>query len=282
LIKFGPQKSVNFTGAVAENVDAVKKSLDDVVANLTIPDYSAAYSVFSDFVIANNINCSSPPSDTLILLNTTSASATWANIKHLFIFNNWEPTGLNLSACVNLISLGFINGPGLTADQRTQISTLAKTYKKLQTLVVTDWGDSTIAAEAFSGTGEGADSGSLVRVIIHKATIIQRNAFRFCCNLTTVFFPDVFRIQGEGAANGAFSYCTSLTKVSFPSAEILEIDPFSHCPSLVTASFPIAKSIGKWAFCDGTSLKVVIYPATANVDSSAFDRCLSTLQILNP
>ncbi|MDR1207892.1 MAG: hypothetical protein LBJ89_00910, partial [Holosporales bacterium] len=40
LIKFGPQKSVNFTGAVAENVDAVKKSLDDVVANLTIPDYS--------------------------------------------------------------------------------------------------------------------------------------------------------------------------------------------------------------------------------------------------
>jgi hypothetical protein len=218
----------------------------------------------------------------LILFDTANVSATWANIKHLFIFNNWEPTGLNLSACVNLISLGFINGPGLTADQRTQISTLAKTYKKLQTLVVTDWGDSTIAAEAFSGAGEGADSGSLVRVIIHKATIIQRQAFQWCINLTTVLFPDVINIQGLSAARGAFSYCDSLIAASFPAAEILEFDAFSHCTSLEIAFFPIAKTIGSWAFCDDTSLKLIIYPASANVDSetetNSFKRCSSTLQ----
>jgi hypothetical protein len=136
---------------------------------------------------------------------------------------------------------------------------LAKTYKQLQNLIVMNWGDSTIAAKAF-GSREMNDCGtSLVKVIIHKATMIGDEAFRFCTNLTTISFPDVTDIGTANGGSDAFGG-TNLTTVFFPVAKIVGRAAFWFCVELVTVSFPAAISIDDASFNQCNALVTAYFP----------------------
>jgi hypothetical protein len=279
LIKAGPVSSPNYREAVGDNVIAVQNAFHNVLA--TVPPDISEYPEFMEYCGRDKINYKTPPINTKIFINESDVSGiSLSGIQHLYFVGKWNPTGFSLPS--TLLTLGFFDGSGLIADQRTAISYLVKTRKKLQNLIVMNWGAPEIAASAFCGTGEGTNSGSLVNVIIHNATTIQRQAFKYCCNLRTALFPDAISIKGQMNANCAFSFCTSLSTVSFPAAETLEFDAFSHSPSISTAFFPVVKTINSWAFCDCSSLWLAMYPANALVASYAFLRCASTFQRVDP
>ncbi|MDR1207952.1 MAG: leucine-rich repeat protein, partial [Holosporales bacterium] len=289
IIRFGPQNSTNFTEAVAENVDAVKKFLDDMfvsVQRTMIPltlalEYSGYHSTFPeffDFLIETGQTVESlrAQPNTLVLLNENSmpSTSTLANIEHLYLVLNYPK--FDITACTNLKTIAFFDGPALSIDQRTQLSTLVKTYKQLQNLIAMNWGDSTIAAEAFCGT-DTDHPGSLVNVIIHKATVIQPNAFRYCCNLTAVSIPDAVTIDAtidKNDESGAFQYCISLAIASFPVVTSIGHDAFAYCSSLTTTSFPIVQTINDRAF-QYTGVTTASFAAAQTIWERAFYSCKS-------
>ncbi|MDR1207893.1 MAG: leucine-rich repeat domain-containing protein [Holosporales bacterium] len=284
LIRSGPQKSTNFTGAVAENVDAVKKFLDDVfvtVQRTMIPlEYiklGYIWPEFLEFLIEEQQTVESlrEQSNALVLLNETNmpATPTLANIEHLYLVKNY-PT-FDITACSKLKTLCFFDGPGLNADQRTAISTLVRNTKKLQKLIIMNWSDNTMATSAFERDDQ---LGSLISIVISGITSIGFRAFRLCSTLTTVLLPSSETLLGL-----AFADCHSLTFISCPEVKIIgEKDDiwgvFQACYNLETALFPKATIIGKSTFSGCTKLQTVSYKSDATIGTDAFKECPSTLQ----
>ncbi|MDR0631622.1 MAG: leucine-rich repeat domain-containing protein [Holosporales bacterium] len=310
LINTGPVNDPNFRGSVASLVESAQEKLEESIAKLP-PDISA-YPEFMEFCGREKLNYGTPPSNTKIFINQSRISGvSLSGVQHLYYVGNWNPTGFSLPT--SLLSLGFFDGPstGLNASQRTQISNLARETKVLQNLIVMNWGDSTIAKNAFK------DGTSLLKVIIHKATTAGNYAFYVCSALTTVSLPNVTeigmwqfgrcialttvslpaliilndggfygcsalltislpkatRIGRPNNDHGAFECCLKLVTALLPSATTLTKAAFAGCPPLQETLFPNVTTIACRAFEDCTSLKAVIYKSGGFVDSSSFNGC---------
>jgi hypothetical protein len=214
--------------------------------------------------------------NTLVLVNETEmpTTPTLNSLEQIFLVGIYP--SFDITACTNLKTIGFFDGGEIDSTQRTQLSNLAKRTQKLENLIVMNWGDSTIAHDAFCLVK------SLVKVIIHKATIISEGAFRDCSSLASVLIPDAITIGTENEFWGPFIGCQSLTTVSFPAAQFLGRDAFFFCKQLITASFPSAKTLGLYAFGNCFSLLTITFPANATTFGNTFDNCQGSLQKLHP
>ncbi|MDR1208043.1 MAG: leucine-rich repeat domain-containing protein [Holosporales bacterium] len=219
--------------------------------------------------------------NTLVLVGQSSVptGTVLGDIKELYLVGNWSPTGLDIAGCTGLVTLGmFDGGVGLDSDQRSKISSLVKGQKKLQNLIVMNWGGVEIAEGAFGSTSASNSAKSLVKVIINKAISIQNEAFSRCENLITVSIPDAVTIGIlSGSAYGPFEYCINLKTASFPVAESIGNYAFYGCNALQAASFPVAKEIGSYAFNCCYALQAASFPIAEEIGVQAF-YCCSALQ----
>lgn len=125
--------------------------------------------------------------------------------------------------------------------------------------------------------------------------IIERGAFAYCTDLTSVTFEKNSRLKTiEGSSGdshiydyGAFSSCTSLTSIEIPaSVETIEPAAFEGCKALTTVTFEKGSQlktiqstyqvIDHGAFCYLTNLKTVDMSTCTQVeriDFHAFEGC---------
>lgn len=227
--------------------------------------------------------------NTLVLIGQQSTIATPAlsTIQHLYLVLTYP--AFDITQCTNLLTFAFFDSPsGLTDGQRTQISTLARNTKKLQNLIVMNWGNPDIAANAFLST-------SLVQVVINKATTIQTNAFYSCSALLAASFLDATGVGDKAfyycralhatsftavqtIGSWAFESCKALQIISFLAAKTIHTGAFYNCTALLTAYLPIAKTIGDQVFNTCIKLQTVSYPSNAALGTAVFNACPTTLK----
>ncbi|MDR1208175.1 MAG: leucine-rich repeat domain-containing protein [Holosporales bacterium] len=278
LIKDGPDKNQNYRNLVANNVAVAEEHLDTIPQLVTKLILPYKYFEFLEYLGHYKVDYTalSSQAKTLILFSASDIiGLDWTNVEHLYLVGNSDPTGLNLLTRTTLKSIGFFDCGGLTVDQHTAISSLVKDAKTLQNLIVMNWGNTEIEESAFCGTGTGTASGSLVQVIIHKATVIRDKAFYYCCNLSSVSIPDATIIGTSigDLQNGPFHYCTYLRLASFPAATDIGSYAFFTCTYLQSASFPVVTNIGKAAFNECRVLNTISFPVAINVYDGAFYHC---------
>ena len=136
-----------------------------------------------------------------------------------------------------------------------------------------------------SGSGFGTYSGDLIipsrvsyRDVDFEVKSIEREAFRSCVDLKTVFLPNTITEIGYEA----FVLCSSLESIVIP-PKVVEIPAytFSDCNNLKMVSLPDGlEKIQERAFDRCASLTKIEFPSTINLISTrAFNDCinLSTL-----
>lgn len=112
-------------------------------------------------------------------------------------------------------------------------------------------------------------------------TIIDKNVFSGCSNLTTVAIPSGVTSIG----NGAFQYCTNLTSITIPSGVTTIGDSaFMECQKLTDIDLPSSvTSIGIWAFMKCSSLKEFIIPSgVTSIKGLTFWNCTSLTNVTIP
>ncbi|MDR0624926.1 MAG: leucine-rich repeat domain-containing protein [Holosporales bacterium] len=287
LIANGPQANGDFRADVATGVLDLGAKIDsawDIVQSTTVywPDMwevlAPSFPEFSNYLLKANKTprelLSEP--NTLVLLNKGAVSTIWSNLEHLYLVGNWNPTGLDLPACTSMKTLGFFDGAGLTATQRTQISTLAKNVKILQDLIVMNWGHSDIAASTFNSAT------SLLSVIIHNASIVRDEAFYKCTSLVTALLPQVTTIM-DGTTHGAFQACRALSTIHCPDlAGDLGYGAFSDCQALTEIYWPNIATVGDGAFFRCIGLTTVSLPAVTFANAHSFQDCTALSAISMP
>jgi hypothetical protein len=288
LIGAGPQQSQVFRNAVGRSVDGVKSKFNEVMEYVRENMVSLALALecarpecirildsndisdYPEFLSYLNregktVKGLRKQANTLVLREQDSmpTGTVLGSIKELYLVGNWSPTGLDIAGCTGLVTLGmFDGGSGLDEDQRNKISSLVKGQKKLETLIVMNWGNAAIAGSAFCGTGSGTNSGSLVAVVIHKATSIGSAAFRYCQKLTTVSIPDAGSIgtTSDSYTTSAFAYCKVLKTVEFPVAQSIGNYAFGYCEALQTVSYPSNASLGYSVFSGCSGYQIILLP----------------------
>jgi hypothetical protein len=270
VMREGPKKDQDFRNMLADNVERIRESFREVMGKVP-PDLSE-YFEFMEYVGREKINYKTPPANTKIFINESNVSGvSLSGIQNLYFVGTWNPIGFSLPT--SLITLGFFdNSTGLNATQRTAISNLVKNTKVLQNLIIMNWGNVEITAEAFCGTGTGTNYGSLVNVVIHNAISIASQAFRYCGRLKSVSIPDavIVGVEGDTVSTGAFVYCSLLETVEFPKARSIGRYAFYGCSLLQAALFPVATGIGDYAFYACNSLKAAFFPKTTSIGGWAF------------
>lgn len=120
------------------------------------------------------------------------------------------------------------------------------------------------------GSGAFCSCSRLTTVDFPNVWKIYFSAFYGCSNLTSVNFPTVREIE-----NGAFAGCGSLTTVNFPATTSIGGSAFARCSNLTDISFPVAKSINGYAFTGCSNLTTVSFSMVTNIGDAAFQNCSS-------
>jgi hypothetical protein len=277
LFRCGPRNSAVFRGMLQANVNAIQSAIGAAKAGIRaeveieVVDHPEFDKYLQDE--GTTIDVLSNQTNTLVLIQQRSmpSGTDLSAIEHLFLVLTY-PT-FDIAQCTELKTFGFFDSSsGLNSDQRDNISSLVTGQKKLQNLIVMNWGGVEIAGSAFCGTGSGDNSGSLVQVVIHKATGIGSTAFRYCQKLTTVSIPDAGPIgaEGDGSATGAFANCNVLKTVDIPKAEGIGGYAFYCCRALQAVSFPkVTGSIGKYAFGECYALQAASFPKVKTIGTAS-------------
>ncbi len=120
-------------------------------------------------------------------------------------------------------------------------------------------------------------------VIPSTVTSIDKQAFLFCSNLSSVIIPN----SVQSIEKSTFSNCRKMSSIDIPSSVISIGDyAFNLCQSLTSVNIPSSvTTIGSNAFSDCTSLTSVKIPSSVTtIGSNAFQYCskLSSIIANNP
>lgn len=140
-------------------------------------------------------------------------------------------------------------------------------------------------------------------IIPQGVTIIGKQAFELCYNLTNIKLPEGLTEIGESAfhscnrltsidipnsvttiRSAAFYYCPNLTSITIPqNVTLIEEYAFKECQNLKTISIP-NNIINTWkdGFDDITISTIILQDGVTNISDAAFSSCISLTSIELP
>lgn len=130
--------------------------------------------------------------------------------------------------------------------------------------------------------GAGAFKASTIEKVIipNSVTMIEKEAFQNCLELTEIEIPGSVTELGQSAFQG----CSSLYRVELHSGVYIHMSVFADCSSLEEVIIPEGTySIGHYAFMNCTSLEIIDLPESVNfIGGGCFENCTSLETILFP